>query len=1166
MNEFLEIQDFCDHTIENKQSNEIEFVWADPRDIFFLIIEYQSSVIGLKENKTNNIIDNIQYWQANWPKNRPSSINDTGSGSSGWKRQDDWYKGTWITANHIVEPLAVENLHNKEIREIKIHFSELSHQEIPDENFPVAYRRTLKLKIKFSKFFNLHQITNMRIFTPSRISLIKIKIDWDPNKISIIQGNQDYDVSVFNGILIRKSPIIELYHSISEIGNSFDQTLLTIKFKEIKLLRCMDRFTISIQDLLEHGFIFSPDLGILIQLEDGSLRIEELIAKFRKMHSIYEPTNQNKSPNNLFSRSIYDRIFELPEQSYQNAMNEFKDKHRLYGVIGCEGVRSKCAITETGNLSVAKEFIQRNKGADTEKVYWNKKYSRIKLDWLINERPIPIDCLKRPINRNRLEGYFPIFESQWNDVENQISIRQITFASPISGYNLEKSLEPDSDLVTLMQLSIENKNKEKLKIDLAVTIGEIQQLSQQEEDPSFIFNKITIQQSHNSYNCICSKEENLPFNRSYIFSLELSNNDPSRLNFIPKEKAQLAISIKLSPKEKISLIFKFPMLSLIPSIKNFNEDHFIARVNDLMGLNFSHELDLLKLYWNRFIKSSGIIEVPNEEFSFFFKAQLIHVLITNDREIGCHRIFGRVGALGYGTYANEVCMIVQDLDRKGLFEYSRNILETFIKYQGTAGLDGDYNDIEGIFFGANGYESGRGYNQNQGFVLWTLVEHVYLSGDYDWFKSIMESVIKGCEWIINERKIHQENILRIKNQAFKENIKKNLVYEGLLPPGGVEDITDYWYWLSTNSYNAYGLLQAAVLLKQIQYKNADELLNEALEYFRQVRALFYGAMQDSPLIQLRNGTFIPHFPCHITRRGRGYGWIQETLEGAMHLIRCGIIPYWSKEAEWIIQDYEDNLYLSDKFGYPLNEDEFEKFWFNRGGFSMQPWLLCNHIIYLIRNQPKHYLRAFFNSFAVNYREDTKMFTEHPLPTMFDWFGQLYKTSDESNFINCLRAMIIQEGISSIDNISNINGVNQNELVKLAIEQYDSLRLFNCVPMEWFEHEKKIKLENIATFFGLVSLEFTSKIKYQQVDIALKIDSNHLKSLKLSNPIILKYIYVAIRLSDEKLSIKSVKIHDNMQNKDITKIDVKINHQTFEINLNSIITQSNCIDLLFKVIF
>ena len=100
-----------------------------------------------------------------------------------------------------------------------------------------------------------------------------------------------------------------------------------------------------------------------------------------------------------------------------------------------------------------------------------------------------------------------------------------------------------------------------------------------------------------------------------------------------------------------------------------------------------------------------------------------------------------------------------------------------------------------------------------------------------------------------------------------------------------------------------------------------------------------------------------------------------SLKGAIHLLRCEILHPLLLEATWIISDLEDNLYLSEEYGYQILGTDFDQHWFGWGGFSQQPWLLCNHMIYALRNEPKHFLRSFFNAFWVNYRADTKSFTD-----------------------------------------------------------------------------------------------------------------------------------------------------------------------------------------------
>ena len=106
---------------------------------------------------------------------------------------------------------------------------------------------------------------------------------------------------------------------------------------------------------------------------------------------------------------------------------------------------------------------------------------------------------------------------------------------------------------------------------------------------------------------------------------------------------------------------------------------------------------------------------------------------------------------------------------------------------------------------------------------------------------------------------------------------------------------------------------------------------------------------------------MPKFPSHLHERGRAKGWIRETLEGSLFLLIDGLIAPNAPEAAWIVKDYEDNLYISDAYGYAI--PVFDQFWFSRGGFSMQANLLDGPFAYLQRDEIKHCLRAYFNGFA-----------------------------------------------------------------------------------------------------------------------------------------------------------------------------------------------------------
>jgi hypothetical protein len=210
-------------------------------------------------------------------------------------------------------------------------------------------------------------------------------------------------------------------------------------------------------------------------------------------------------------------------------------------------------------------------------------------------------------------------------------------------------------------------------------------------------------------------------------------------------------------------------------------------------------------------------------------------------------------------------------------------------------------------------------------------------------------------------------------------------------------------------------------------------------------ANFHKASERSPVVRLRDGTAVPDIPSMVHRRGRYFGWICETLEGSMHLLITRAIDPRSLEATWILKDYEDNRYLSNQYGYTL--DDFDNYWFGRGGMSMQACLLLDVEPYLYRDDVKQALRAAFNAEAVSYFPDVCMNTEHALPEMGDWRGDHYKTSDESNSCGWLRHLFVRE-------------------------EGNSLLIGQAVPRDWLRPGKKCGIERTSTWFGQTSVLYT----------------------------------------------------------------------------------------------
>jgi hypothetical protein len=216
-------------------------------------------------------------------------------------------------------------------------------------------------------------------------------------------------------------------------------------------------------------------------------------------------------------------------------------------------------------------------------------------------------------------------------------------------------------------------------------------------------------------------------------------------------------------------------------------------------------------------------------------------------------------------------------------------------------------------------------------------------------------------------------------------------------------------------------------------------------------------MLRAPVVRLLDGTYVPHQPTRSRLRGRDLGWIRDALYGPVHLIDCGIYPPDSPEAEWILRDSEDNVFVNEERGRKLTS--FDQQWFSWGGITLQSNLLPNPLIYLRRHQPKHAIRAFYNSLAANVYADVRTFTEHPIEAYGLGRGPFYKAPDESAFVVWLRHLLIME--------------DGNDLVLLA-----------GAPEGWLAPGKAIHIRGAATWFGPVDLETESRSEPRRLVVRL----------------------------------------------------------------------------------
>ena len=713
-------------------------------------------------------------------------------------------------------------------------------------------------------------------------------------------------------------------------------------------------------------------------LNDGPLFLPEYGAAILPGNDPRDYATIAKEAKLAGQQTLYDRISGMPEQTWTSAWNGMPPKKSRIGYV-------------LGMDGTRQKFRLNADGSVSFR--WNDQYMRRlpaddtpRLD--LEMPPIHLDfgLPEMPVDRSLEEESIPTCITTWES--NGVRVVQTAFATMLAGTKSNgPPPAPDAGVVAMLRFVFTNTTSRPGTIELPIKIRS------NTNDERFTLDRRGL---------ICSSNHWRGQVIADSYPVVSSN--------------QLAWEVLLGAHQTKSVTVKFSFLPLSSP----------SEVSALVALDFERERKATGDYWRKVLNKSARLITPEPVLNDFYRAVPAHLLINSEIEPGSNRRFARVGSLNYGVYGNESCMMVLELDRRGYHQEAEACLDTWLRYQGTVGLPGAFDSTNGVLYGAAGYEAG-GYNQHHGWILWTLAEHYRFTRDEAWLRRAAPGMVAGANWIIHE--------------TGRATSRYDLA-SGLLPPGDLEDIGDWWSWLSTSCYTWRGLDGTAWALEQIQHPDAPRLRAAAEAYHKNLVDHFLDASARSPVVRLRDGTAIPQIPAYVQRRGRSFGWICETLEGAMHLIIAKAIDPKSVRAQWILKDYEDNLFLSNQYGYTL--DDFDKFWFGRGGMCMQACLLLDVEAYLYRDDVKQALRAAFNAIALNHFPDVHMNAEHSLPEMGDWLGDVFKTSDEANACGWLRYLFVRE-------------------------EGDTLLIGQAVPRDWLKPGQQCGIENTTTWFGNTSI-------------------------------------------------------------------------------------------------
>ena len=973
--------------------------WAEERDIKELRIQFRA---GHEVQPAT-----VQYWFRNWPYPPPHmpTIEDP---------VDDPWQGQWLKAATKVDCRGTTCSYT---------FRPLSEAENPKAgNLPgLDYRRTLKLRLVFA---SSPQLGKVEVFSGSQEKPVELRLQlgagetaehtWE-GRVRLYNGRLE-SLRVWKGVAgdtvdgerfhlttlgPAKGLIVSLVAAEAGLPGSHDTTIVT--------LDSADRtFSFAIPDV-EKGPVYVPDFQAYVTLASDSREFSLSVVKH--------------------GQKIREKLATEPEQTYERASREIpaldpveRQGGRLYLPLAADASWQKFAFEWGGNIAVSKSGTKA-KGTELKRLEWEGD----RLAWRIgtgtppNFRPAAKDS-----TLSVLENYLPLATARWTT--DSLGYIEEGFGTLLSG-----PLGPDdpqrneqTPAVLLLKVTVRNPGSTAATSHLWLATDPAEELSFRDGellagDGQLVRARVRLPESAHAY-------------------LASVLEGAKTLHGIHAE-----IPLRAGEGQTV-----FIFLPFIPRLSQQERTR-------LASLDYNQVRTGVLDYWRHATANTIPFDVPEKPFMDFARAVIPHVRIsaTKDPKSGLYMV--PAASYGYLVYDNEAAFQCVMLDALGNHALAAEYLETFIRLQGSKPFEGTYrgNQHE-VYHGARvdkDYDyTASEYNLDHGTVLWALGEHYFFTRDTDWLRRVAPSMKQAADWVDEQRKYTE---LRDGGEQIPEY--------GLLPAGHLEDNNDWGHWFAVNAFAAAGMTRLGEALADMGDPSAAHYAQEAASYTKDLRGAVTRASQISPVVRLRDNTYVPYVPTRPYQRIRLFGptrvafysrypqrvlptyrlsATREVLYGPMILLSTGIFHADEPLAEAVLDDWEDNATMSSSLFLFVHGWVDDQYWFSRGGMVFQANLQNPILVYLRRNEIPAAIRNLYNDFVACYYPAVNVFTEE----FRQWqspSGPFYKVPDEAKFVNRLRDSLVRE-------------------------DSDALWLAAGTPRRWLAPGQKIEVRNLATYFGPVS--------------------------------------------------------------------------------------------------
>lgn len=411
-------------------------------------------------------------------------------------------------------------------------------------------------------------------------------------------------------------------------------------------------------------------------------------------------------------------------------------------------------------------------------------------------------------------------------------------------------------------------------------------------------------------------------------------------------------------------------------------------------------------YWTGWLEKGAQFQVPEKVVNDLFRASLWHALRLPRRHAG-----GEAAPidLPYSNFAYDQTGTPWPVNQAVYVDY---MLFGLRGYGDVAAeeLKAQYRNNQEISGHVSGYANWVVYTPG---MLYATAQNYLLSGDRAALDRVLPQSMKALAWCLEQ----------VRAAGLREGPAKGLIL------GPLNDLTGEGVWAFNQAYMYAGLDLFGKVLEQIGDPRGREARTAAARLAEAVDRGFRTASAKSPLVQLRDHTWIPYVPCEAnTFRRILDDWYPTDVDtGAVHMLRLKAAAPASDLGDWLLNDHEDNLF------------------FRGWGIANEPVYNQHATAYLWRDNAKAVIRTFYSYMASAFSHSALEPVEHR-STHGQYFGP---PSTDGAWFELYRNMLLLE------------------------QDDDSLLLAGFIPRRWLEDGKRIEVRRAPTRFGVLSMSLQS---------------------------------------------------------------------------------------------